>query len=87
MNENKTVSIEVLKQVMWERDAAIEQLEEYGVGFGEKKKDLVEVVRCGQCARRNKSADLTDTVLCYWLHNLSMPKNGFCNYGEREQNE
>ena len=45
----------------------------------------VEVVRCKDCARRNKSADSTHTVLCTYLHNLTMPKNGFCNYGEREK--
>ena len=37
------VPTEVLRQVQWERDIAIQQLAEYGVGFGEKKKDLVEV--------------------------------------------
>ena len=37
------VSREVFEQVQWERDIAITQLAEYGVGFGEKKKDLVEV--------------------------------------------
>ncbi|MBC8586066.1 hypothetical protein [Youxingia wuxianensis] len=45
--------------------------------------DAVSVVRCKDCARRNPSADLTDTVLCTWLHNLTMPKDGFCSYGER----
>jgi hypothetical protein len=34
----------------WERDIALSQLEEYGIGFGEKKRDdLVEVVRCKDC--------------------------------------
>ena len=45
--------------------------------------DAVEVVRCADCARRNPTADLTNTVLCTWLHNLTMPKDGFCNYGKR----
>lgn len=45
--------------------------------------DALEVVRCKDCARRNPSADLTDTVLCTWLRNLTMPKDGFCSYGER----
>ena len=45
--------------------------------------DAVPVVRCKECARRNESADLTDTVLCTWLHNLTMPKDGFCSYGKR----
>lgn len=39
------VSIGCLEQIKWERDIAIEQLAEYGVGFGEKKKDLVKVRR------------------------------------------
>jgi hypothetical protein len=34
----------VFNQVQWERDVAIQQLAEYGVEFGEKKKDLMEVV-------------------------------------------
>ena len=51
--------------------------------------DVVEVVRCKDCVRRNQSADLSDSVLCTWLHNLSMPKDGYCSYGESEdkQNE
>lgn len=49
--------------------------------------DAVPVVRCKDCARRNPSADLTNTVLCTWLHNLSMPKDGFCSYGERRDGE
>ena len=36
------VPMEVYKQVAWERDVAIEQLESYGVGFGENK-ELTEV--------------------------------------------
>ena len=40
----------------WERDIALSQLEEYGIGFAEKKRDdLVEVVRCGSC--KNLSSD------------------------------
>lgn len=43
--------------------------------------DVVEVVRCGDCDRRNKSADLANTVLCKWLHNITMNKTDFCSYG------
>ena len=32
------VSLEVYKQVVWERDIAIEQLKELGYSFGEKNK-------------------------------------------------
>ena len=48
------VSMGVHQQVRWERDVAIEQLAEYGVGFGEKKKELVEVIRCGGCRYYNR---------------------------------
>ena len=48
------VSMGVHQQVRWERDVAIEQLTEYGVGFGEKKKELVEVIRCGGCRYYNR---------------------------------
>lgn len=44
--------------------------------------DVVEVVRCGECERRSKSADLTDTVYCPWLKQ-QMRKTDFCSYGER----
>ena len=43
------VSPGVLEQVRWERDTAIAQLEELGIGFGQKKPDMVEVVRCEDC--------------------------------------
>ena len=47
--------------------------------------DVVEVVRCRDCVRRNPSSDLSNSVLCTWLHDLSMPKYGYCSYGEREE--
>ena len=34
------VTVQAYEQVVWERDIAIQQLREYGVSFGEKKKDL-----------------------------------------------
>ena len=43
--------------------------------------DAVPVVRCGECERRSKSADLTDTVYCPWLKQ-QMRKTDFCSYGE-----
>ena len=46
--------------------------------------DVVTVVRCKDCERRNKSADLTNTVYCPWLK-LSMRKEDFCSYGERKE--
>lgn len=43
ITEFDVVSMGVLEQVMWERDVAIGQLAEYGIGFGEKKRDLAKV--------------------------------------------
>lgn len=48
--------------------------------------DVVPVVRCKDCERRNKSADLTDTIYCPWLK-LQMRKTDFCSYGERREDE
>lgn len=45
--------------------------------------DAVPVVRCGECDRRIKSADLTNTVLCGWLHKITMNKDDFCSYGAK----
>lgn len=44
--------------------------------------DVAPVVRCGECERRNKSADLSDSVYCRWLK-TQMRKSDFCSYGER----
>lgn len=44
--------------------------------------DVVPVVRCKDCERRNKSADLTDTVYCKWFRTV-MQKTDFCSYGKR----
>ena len=48
--------------------------------------DAVPVVRCAECERRSKSADLTDTVYCPWLKQ-QMRKTDFCSYGERKDGE
>ena len=45
----QVVSLELLKQIRWERDVAIQQLEELNIGFGQVKPDMVEVVRCKSC--------------------------------------
>lgn len=43
------VSVEVLKQVMWERDVAIAQLAEIGKSFGERMDDVCRVGSYGDC--------------------------------------
>jgi len=46
---NKAVPPSLADVYKWERDIAVKQLEEYGIGFGEKKRDMVELVRCNDC--------------------------------------
>jgi hypothetical protein len=48
--------------------------------------DAVEVVRCKDCERRDKTADLTNDILCPYMEAI-MPKNAFCSYGERRGDE
>lgn len=66
----------------WERDIALSQLEEYGIGFAEKKRDdLVEVVRCGSC--KNLSSDgrceeFADDC-------IRPSATDFCSHGERRE--
>lgn len=45
------VPVKSIEQIKWERDTAIEQLEEHGISFG-CKADVVPVVRCKDCAKR-----------------------------------
>lgn len=55
------------------------------IGYYEAAVEALSVVRCKDCDRRNKSADLTDTVYCRWLR-TQMRKTDFCSYGERKHN-
>ena len=49
--------------------------------------DTAPVARCGECDRRIKSADLTNTVLCGWLHKITMNKDDFCSYGAKMEDK
>ena len=42
------VPTDACRQVQWERDTAIKQLESYGVSFGEKA-ECAKIVRCKDC--------------------------------------
>ena len=52
----------VLDQIRWERDMAMAQLEEIGVGFCEVTDDVVKVVRCKDC---------------YWFDEKQLKKQGY----------
>lgn len=59
------------EQVEWERDMAIQQLNDYGVQLGEKA-DCAKVVRCKECLRERH---------CKFTQYQGM--NGYCSLGER----
>lgn len=77
-------ALAVLQQYKWERDVAIEQLEEYGIGFAEKKRDMVEVVRCKECKHYSLEGETTQFG---WCNALEMPtdEQRFCSDGERRE--
>ena len=81
------VSVGVLEQYKWERDVAISQLEELGIGFGQKKPDMVEVVRCKDCKYwgtdyMGQTEYIKECKLAHYMTGC----NGYCVYGE-VQNE
>lgn len=45
LEQDNTVSLEAFKQVMWERDIAIEQLHELGYEFGQKIEPSGDLIR------------------------------------------
>lgn len=51
--------------------------------------DVAEVVRCKDCKHHEELLNNNDgNVLC-WAHGLDVvvDRNGYCNYGEREEQE
>ena len=79
---NKAVPPSLADVYKWERDIALSQLEEYGIGFAEKKRDdLVEVVRCGSCKNL-----LPDGRCEEFADDCIRPSaTDFCSHGERRE--
>ena len=51
-----------------------------------KAADVVEVVRCRECAKSTKGG--ASYVLCHgWGRNTEMPLDGFCSKGQRKEAE
>lgn len=76
----------VLEQIRWERDTAMQQLEEHGIPFCGKADDVVEVCRCRYCTHSEPTGYDED---CVWCKNMlcEMPVNGFCSNGERRDDK
>lgn len=75
------VSREVLDQIRWERDVAMEQLKEHGIPFGGIAPDVVKVVRCKDCTWFSEGTCKNAFGL------VSFDENAFCSYGERRNND
>lgn len=86
---NKAVPPSLADVYKWERDIALSQLEEYGIGFAEKKRDdLVEVVRCKDCRHAEHREQMPNQVYCK-RDKLSTfcavhDDDDFCKYGKRK---
>lgn len=84
------VSESAYKQIMWERDLAIQQLRsDYGVGLGEKKNvDVATVVSCRDCKECSrfpeKNIEPGEAGLCRWS-GMVMNLDAFCSYGEKRE--
>lgn len=72
-------SKEAVEQIMWERDMAISQLNDYGVQFGEQA-DCVRVVRCKDCLFFNTECILINDGDVWY-------EDDFCSYGRRMEKD
>lgn len=87
-------ALSVVEQIRWERDIALHQLEEIGLGFGEMA-DVQKVVRCKDCVHRNdeekcpmlfgKWEDYNDDgyIESDWVVTENTEDEGFCHKGKR----
>ena len=76
------VPVSAYKQVMWERDIAVEQLKQIGKGLGEVMDDVVPVVFCKDCKFYTSMRPDIKTGICD-LNVHHMGDDGFCSEGER----
>jgi hypothetical protein len=78
------VSKGVYEQVKWERDMAMQQLEEHGIPFCGVADDVVNVVRCKDCRFYGNEERHPYGGECEWFGAL-VERNNFCFYGERKE--
>ena len=87
------VPVKVIEQFKWERDTAIQQLEEHGIPFCGKA-DVVPVVRCKECKHRPKHDGPNRLIFpdeicpCQcddWYYNWMPSDDWFCADGERKE--
>lgn len=75
------VSAGAYEQVAWERDLAVQQLKDYGVGLGQVK-DLAEVTRCKDCKYGDWDSKPDDAMVCLRTNDgFWRTGNDFCSRG------
>lgn len=75
------VSAGAYEQVAWERDLAVQQLKDYGVGLGQAK-DLAEVTRCKDCKYGDWDSKPDDAMVCLRTNDgFWRTSNDFCSRG------
>lgn len=75
------VSAGAYEQVAWERDLAVQQLKDYGVGLGQAK-DLAEVTRCKNCEYGDWDSKPDDAMVCLRTNDgFWRTGNDFCSRG------
>jgi hypothetical protein len=86
------VEKDIYEQVRFERDVAIGQLKELGIGLGQKKpNDLERVVRCKNCKHwqtdwKPTGTEHIDAHFCSLIGRTPFA-DYFCSFGEREEND
>lgn len=84
-NDEDFVARGAYEQIKWERDVAMEQINEAGIPFGGKA-DVVEAVRCEHC--KHSWFNGVSLWLCQRESNFYCPTvkaDDFCSYGERKE--
>ena len=83
MPESDIVPRGAYDQVVWERNIAIEQLQQLGYEFGEK---VTPVVRCKDCKFSDWYTAMDGNRYCYCTEHGSSghKENDYCSYGERD---
>jgi hypothetical protein len=80
------VSRSVFEQVKWERDIAMEQLNDHKIPFGCIAPDVVEVVRCKNCVNYEQNPWNKEEMICRCFADWHYPEpDDFCSYGERKE--
>lgn len=84
INEQPTVDavpVDAVEQIRWERDIAMQQLQEHGIPFGGKADDVVNVCRCKDCQWFDANDDYYDSYCD--KNGISVEEDFYCADGER----